>query len=84
VREAYTETGIAAADFPCIHKADLHRFTVDRLMTTINRLGSRVDVKVSAWNAGWKAIVVPAKAGTQRRTTKGAGFPLTRERRRKM
>ena len=39
-------TGIAAADFSRIRNADLGRFTVDRLMSIINRLGSRVEVKI--------------------------------------
>lgn len=47
VRGAQEATGIAAADFSRIRNADLGRFTVDRLMTIINRLGSRIDVKVS-------------------------------------
>jgi predicted XRE-type DNA-binding protein len=46
VRAAHTRTGIAAADFSRIRNADLGRFTLDRLVTIINRLGSRVDVKV--------------------------------------
>jgi predicted XRE-type DNA-binding protein len=46
VRVAQTRTGIAAADFSRIRNADLGRFTVDRLMSIINRLGSRVEVKV--------------------------------------
>jgi predicted XRE-type DNA-binding protein len=46
VRAAHGRTGIAAADFSRIRNADLGRFTVDRLMTIINRLGSRVDVKI--------------------------------------
>lgn len=46
VRGAHDVTGIAAADFSRIRNADLGRFTVDRLMTTINRLGSRVEVAV--------------------------------------
>jgi predicted XRE-type DNA-binding protein len=46
VRTAQGRTGIAAADFSRIRNADLGRFTVDRLMSVINRLGSRVDVKV--------------------------------------
>ena len=37
---------ILAADFSRIRNADLGRFTVDRLMSIINRLGSRVEVKV--------------------------------------
>jgi len=46
VRGAHSRTGIAAADFSRIRNADLGRFTVDRLMSIINRLGSRVEVKV--------------------------------------
>ncbi|MBI3472173.1 MAG: XRE family transcriptional regulator [Candidatus Solibacter usitatus] len=46
LRAAQGRTGIAAADFSRIRNADLGRFTVDRLMTIINRLGSRVEVKV--------------------------------------
>lgn len=46
VRAAHGRTGIAAADFSRIRNADLGRFTVDRLMAIINRLGSRIEVKV--------------------------------------
>ncbi len=46
VRAAQVRTGIAAADFSRIRNADLGRFTVDRLMTVISRLGSRVHVTV--------------------------------------
>jgi predicted XRE-type DNA-binding protein len=46
VQAAHKRTGIAAADFSRIRNADLGRFTVDRLMAIINRLGSRVEVKV--------------------------------------
>ena len=46
VRAAHDRTGIAAADFSRIRTADLGRFTVDRLMSIINRLGSRVEVKI--------------------------------------
>jgi predicted XRE-type DNA-binding protein len=46
VRGAQDRTGTAAADFSRIRNADLGRFTVDRLMSIINRLGSRVEVKV--------------------------------------
>ena len=46
VRKAQARTGIAAADFSRIRNADLDRFTVDRLMSIINRLGSRVEVAV--------------------------------------
>jgi len=46
VRAAHGRTGIAAADFSRIRNADLGRFTVDRLMSILNRLGSRVEVNV--------------------------------------
>jgi hypothetical protein len=46
VRAAHSRTGIAAADFSRIRSAELGRFTVDRLMSIINRLGSRVEVKI--------------------------------------
>ncbi len=46
VRAAHGRTGFAAADFSRIRNADLGRFTVDRLMSILNRLGSRVEVKV--------------------------------------
>ena len=46
VRAAHGRTGIAAADFSRIRNADLGRFTVDRLMSTLNRLGKHVEVKV--------------------------------------
>jgi predicted XRE-type DNA-binding protein len=46
VRGAQGRTGIAAADFSRIRNADLGRFTLDRLMLIINRLGSRVEVKI--------------------------------------
>jgi predicted XRE-type DNA-binding protein len=46
VRAAHSRTGIAAADFSRIRNADLGRFTVDRLISIINRLGSRVEVRV--------------------------------------
>jgi predicted XRE-type DNA-binding protein len=46
VRAAHERTGIAAADFSRIRNADLGRFTVDRLMSILNRLGSRIEVKI--------------------------------------
>ena len=47
VRKAHTITGVAAADFSPIRNVQLSRFTVDRLMTILNRLDQKVDVKVS-------------------------------------
>ncbi|TAN20597.1 MAG: XRE family transcriptional regulator [Acidobacteria bacterium] len=46
VRAANRRTGIAAADFSSIRNANLGRFTVDRLMLILNRLGARVEVRV--------------------------------------
>lgn len=46
VRAAQRQTGIAAADFSRIRNADLSRFTIDRLIAIVNRLGSRLDIKV--------------------------------------
>jgi predicted XRE-type DNA-binding protein len=46
VRAAHSRTGIEVADFSRIRNADLGRFTVDSLMAIINRLGSRLEVKV--------------------------------------
>ena len=60
VRGAHGRTGIAAADFSRIRNADLGRFTVDRLMSIINRLGSRVDVRVRVRRARATAQGVPA------------------------
>jgi predicted XRE-type DNA-binding protein len=46
VRAAHDRTGIAAADFSRIRNANLARFTVDRLISILNRLGSRVEIKI--------------------------------------
>jgi predicted XRE-type DNA-binding protein len=46
VRAAHARTGIAAADFSRIRNADLRRFTVDRLVSIINQLGSRIEIRV--------------------------------------
>jgi predicted XRE-type DNA-binding protein len=46
VRAAHARTGIAAADFSRIRNADLARFTLDRLMSILNLLGARIEVKI--------------------------------------
>jgi hypothetical protein len=46
VRAAHCRTGFAAADFSRIRSADLARFTADRLMSILNRLGARVEVRI--------------------------------------
>ena len=45
-RKAQARTGIAHADFARIRNAKLDRFTIDRLMTIVNKLGHQVDVQI--------------------------------------
>ena len=59
VRAAQARTGITAADFSRIRNADLGRFTLDRLMSIINRLGSRMEVKVKVRRAAPSEDRVP-------------------------
>jgi predicted XRE-type DNA-binding protein len=47
VRAAHELTGVAAADFSRIRRANLGRFTIDRLMTILASLGQQVEVTVS-------------------------------------
>ena len=51
----------ATADFSRSRNADLGRFTLDRLMSIVNRLGSRIEVKVR----------VRRESSTPRRTDAG-------------
>jgi predicted XRE-type DNA-binding protein len=73
VRPAHTLTGVAAADFSRIRNADLDRFTVDRLISIINRLGSSVEVKLKI-KSGWplfhhKSIVRPSQTNARNSAT---------------
>ena len=47
VRKAHELTGIAAADYSRIRRANIDRFTVDRLMSILNRLAQDVEVSVN-------------------------------------
>jgi predicted XRE-type DNA-binding protein len=47
IRKAQRLTGVPAADLSRIRNADLERFTSDRMMTILNKLGSRVEVSVT-------------------------------------
>lgn len=47
VRKAESLTGIAAADFSRIRQAKLDRFTIDRLMTILNRLDQDVKLEIT-------------------------------------
>jgi predicted XRE-type DNA-binding protein len=57
VRKAQELSGFAAADFSRIRNADLERFSVERLMKIINRLGSRVEVVVKVRRAEHHAAI---------------------------
>ena len=46
-REAAERTGFAEADFSRLRRANLGRFTVDRLMMMLARLGQEVEVTVT-------------------------------------
>lgn len=46
VRKAHEITGFAAADFSRIRRANLDRFTIDRLMGILHRLDQEVEVSV--------------------------------------
>lgn len=68
VREAHALTGTAAADFSRIRQANLDRFTVDRLMTILGKLGARIDVRVTVRRAparGKQRPVESARAVTE-------------------
>ena len=45
-REAQVRTQITAADFSRIRNANLDRFTIDRLINVMNRLGKRMEVAI--------------------------------------
>lgn len=45
-REAERRTGIAASDFSRIRNARLERFTIDRLMSILDRLGQEVHFSI--------------------------------------
>ncbi len=47
VRQAHEMTGFAAADFSRVRQAKLQRFTLDRLIDMLGKLGQDVDVRVS-------------------------------------
>ena len=53
VRKAATATGFDHADFSRIRNADLGRFTIDRLVTILNRLNHHVEIRVTPFaNSG--------------------------------
>jgi predicted XRE-type DNA-binding protein len=46
-RKAQARTGVNQAEFVRIRNAQLRRFTIDRLMTILNKLGRQVDLKIT-------------------------------------
>ena len=62
VREAARQTGVPAADFSRIRNGNLGRFTIDRLMTILDKLQRDVEVIVSVKqrtsSAGQSAVAV--------------------------
>ncbi|HJU14974.1 MAG TPA: helix-turn-helix transcriptional regulator [Stellaceae bacterium] len=46
-RQAEARTGIAHSEFVRIRKVDLGRFTIDRLVTILGRLGQEVEVSIT-------------------------------------
>jgi predicted XRE-type DNA-binding protein len=58
-RAAQELTGVTAADFSRIRRVKLDRFTIDRLVTTLNKLDRRVNVSVSVRRRA-KAGAMPA------------------------
>jgi len=58
VRMAEEQTRIAAADFSRIRRVKLDRFTIDRLMTILERLDQRVEVKVKVTSARRSELAV--------------------------
>ena len=45
-RKAEARTGVSHADFTRIRNAQLGRFTIDRLIAVLNKLGCQVEVKI--------------------------------------
>ncbi len=60
VRRAQELTGVAAADFSRLRRAKLSRFTVDRLMAVLDRLGQEVEVAVTVHPRTARDTVAPA------------------------
>jgi predicted XRE-type DNA-binding protein len=50
VRRAQSTTGIDAGDFSRVRNADFRRISVERLIAMINKLGSRVEMKLKVWS----------------------------------
>ena len=63
VRRAQELTGFAAADFSRVRRAKLGRFTVDRLMAMLDRLGQEVEVSVTVQARSVRSIEASTAPG---------------------
>src|SRR6266851_5735088 len=80
VRAAHGRTGIAAVDFSRIRNADLGRFTLDRLMSILNRLvpesrlrsGCGVKGRPNRPGGGGNRALIIAKGFTAKRAKTGS------------
>jgi predicted XRE-type DNA-binding protein len=59
-RKAEEATGVSHADFSRIRRANLARFTLDRLMTLLTLLGQEVELSVNVRPRKERANPVPA------------------------
>ena len=69
VRKAQGLTGIDAGDFSRVRNADFRRISVERLMTMINGLGSRIEVAVKLRRAAGAEGPAIEKSGARRMRT---------------
>lgn len=67
-RKAQERTGINHADFARIRNAKLGRFTIDRLMNILNRLGHQVDIRIDVRRRRSKPPAPRAPRRTQRQS----------------
>ncbi len=60
-RKAEEMTGINHSEFSRIRRPRLERFTIDRLITVLNRLSQRVDVEIRVRPTGDQALIFGAE-----------------------
>jgi predicted XRE-type DNA-binding protein len=60
VRKAEAMTGVAAADFSRIRRADLQRFSLDRLVLVTSRLGAKVEMSVKRARGERRSVATSA------------------------
>jgi predicted XRE-type DNA-binding protein len=60
-REAEARTGVSHSDFSRIRQAKFSRFTIDRLITILSRLGQEVELSVSVHPRAEPAVIQEAR-----------------------